>query len=255
MLILLSCAKIMTAHSKIKVPEATVPLFRRQSSDIAIQVSQFSVEQLERLLKVNTKIGIQNYQRFQNFHSGIEDSLQALLAYTGIVYKRLCPEDFTGQDFLYAQEHLRITSFCYGLLRPLDLIKNYRMEGDIRLPEFGNITLFDYWKPLLTDVLIDAVKAGGGILINLASSEMKGLFDWKRVESEVRVITPEFQIEKGGKLSTIVVYTKMARGEMARFVLKSRISDPEKLKSFDWEGFTFREDQSNERNYLFTISQ
>ena len=103
----------------------------------------------------------------------------------GAVFKRILPKDFSAEDFRYAQEHLRITSFLYGLLRPLDGIKPYRLEGDVRLPEKGGISMFDYWKPLLTDYFIEEIKNCGGVLINLASAEMKDLFDWKRVEQEV----------------------------------------------------------------------
>ena len=180
MLILLSCAKTMSAVSKIRVPDGTIPRFIAQATEIAVQMSQFSVGELERLLKVNSKIAVQDYRCFQQFLSDDVASLQALLAYTGIVFKRMNPNGFSAEDFAYAQEHLRLASFCYGLLRPLDLIKNYRMEGHICLPEFGGITMFDYWKPILTDAFISEIKSQGGILVNLASGEMKQLFDWKR---------------------------------------------------------------------------
>lgn len=255
MLILLSCAKTMAATSKTKAPAGTIPQFAVRAADIAAQMSQYSVDELERLLKVNSKIALQNYQRFQQFHSDENTPLQALLAYTGIVFKRLNPKDFSPEDFDYAQEHLRLTSFCYGLLRPLDLIKNYRMEGDIRLPEFGNMTIFEYWKPILTDAFIAEIKQQGGVLVNLASGEMKQLFDWKRVEKEVRIITPEFQVDKGGILKTIVIYTKMCRGEMTRFILKNRLEHPESLKNFVYEGFGFRPELSDDTNYMFTISE
>lgn len=101
------------------------------------------------------------------------------------VFKRLNTKDFSKDDFEYAQEHLRLTSFCYGLLRPLDTIRSYRLEGDVVLPELGNQTMFSYWQSRLTDVFIEDIKKAGGVLCNLASDEMKGLFDWKRVEKEV----------------------------------------------------------------------
>ncbi len=254
MLILLSCAKTMGAASNIKVPVGTFPGYKEQAAEIILQMSQFTVSELERLLNVNTKIAWTNYQRFQNFYAEDNPGLQAILAYTGIVFKRLNPKDFSTDDFYYAQEHLRITSFCYGLLRPLDLIKNYRAEGNIVLPELGGITLFDFWKPILTDAFIAEIKHKGGILVNLASGEMKQLFDWKRVEAEVNVITPEFRVYKGGELKTIVVYTKMARGEMTRFLLKNRIGKPDELKAFSYDGFSFREELSDKHTYLFTLT-
>ena len=217
----------------MKVPLKTVPRFQKEASGIALQMSQFSVDELERLLRVNAKIAVENYKRYQAFHAEGTPELPALLAYTGIVFKRLNAKDFSKVEFEYAQEHLRLTSFCYGLLRPLDVIRSYRLEGDVVLPELGNQTMFSYWQSRLTD-------------------EMKSLFDWKRVEKEVHVITPEFQVWKNGKLASIVIYIKMSRGEMTRFILKNRIENPEDLKSFSWEGFEFNESLSNEKKFVFT---
>lgn len=251
MLILLSCAKTMSDVSKVKTPLATQPVFRREVAEIALQMSQYSVEELARLLRVNPKIALENYRRYQDFHSEDTRQLPALLSYTGIVFKRLNPKDFSADDFLYAQDHLRLTSFCYGLLRPLDLIRLYRLEGDVRLPEPGHRTMFDYWKPLLTDFFIEEIKKAGGVLCNLASDEMRGLFDWKRVEKEVHVVTPEFHVWKNGKLGTIVVYTKMCRGEMTRFILKKRMENPAELPSFTWEGFELDPGLSDEKKLVF----
>lgn len=253
MMTFISCAKTMTAHSKIKTPVTSIPRFQAEAVQNALDMSQFSAAELERLLRVNNKIAASNYLRFHDFCSEANAALPALLAYTGMVYKHICPQDFTAEDFLYAQGHLRLTSFLYGLLRPLDLIKNYRMEGDVRLPERGGITLFDYWKPILTEAFIETIKAQGGTLINLASAEMKDLFHWKRVEQEVRIITPEFQVWKKGKPTTVVVYAKMCRGEMTRFIIKNRIEKPEALKRFNWEGFSFDEERSTDVNYLFSL--
>ncbi|WP_455669092.1 peroxide stress protein YaaA [Phocaeicola sp.] len=253
MMIFISCAKTMTARSKITTPITSTPEFQAEATQNALDMSQFPAEELERQLRVNSKIAAENYLRFQDFCSEANKALPALLAYTGIVFKRIQPQDFTAEDFMYAQDHLRITSFLYGLLRPLDLIKNYRMEGDIKLPERGGISMFDYWKPILTDRFIETIKAQGGVLINLASGEMKDLFDWKRVEKEVQVITPEFQVLKKGKLTTVVIYAKMCRGEMTRFIIKNRIEKPEDLKGFNWEGFSFDAECSTDTHYLFSL--
>ncbi len=234
MLVFISCAKTMAARCSVVVPEVTVPKFETEAVRNALEMSQYSVSELERLLRVNTKIAAENRLRFHDFCSEENRSMPAVCAYTGAVFKRILPKDFSAEDFRYAQEHLRITSFLYGLLRPLDGIKPYRLEGDVRLPEKGGISMFDYWKPLLTDYFIEEIKNCGGVLINLASAEMKDLFDWKRVEQEVRVITPEFQVWKAGQPKTVVIYAKMCRGEMTRFIVKNRLECPEELKSFSW---------------------
>ncbi len=250
--ILLSCAKTMSDVSKVKVPFTTVPRFQKEAAEVALQMSQFTVEELERLLHVNPKIAVENYKRYQAFHSEEVRELPALLAYTGIVFKRLNPKEFSDEEFRYAQDHLRLTSFCYGMLRPLDVIRPYRLEGDVQLPEEGGKTMFAFWQSRLTDLFIEEIRANGGILCYLASDEMRNLFDWKRVEREVKVVVPEFHVWKGGKLSTVVVYTKMSRGEMARYILKNQIKAPEDLKGFTWEGFEFNEQLSDDRKLIFT---
>ena len=253
MLTFISCAKTMTARTSVGVPEITVPYFQAEAVQNALDMGQFSAADLERLLRINSKIAAENYLRYQDFFSEANSAMPAICAYTGAVFKRIVPNDFSEDDFRYAQEHMRITSFLYGLLRPLDGIKPYRLEGDVRLPERGGMTMFDYWKPLLTDYFIADIKRQGGILVNLASGEMRDLFDWKRVEEEVRVITPEFQVWKGGQLKTIVIYAKMCRGEILRYIIKNRIENPEDLKAFTWEGFAYDEGRSTDEHLQFTL--
>ena len=100
---------------------------------------------------------------------------------------------------------------------------------------------------------MEEIKSRGGVLINLASGEMKDLFDWKRVEEEVRIVTPDFQVWKGGQLKTVVIYAKMCRGEMVRYIIKNRIERPEDLRGFSWEGFAFDEKRSTDSHLLFTL--
>lgn len=230
-----------------------MPPFETAAKEHALNLSQFSTQELEKLLHINSKLAAANYLRYQDFCSDETPALPALLSYTGMVFKRISPKDFTEDDFRYAQEHLFITSFLYGLLRPLDAIKNYRLEGDVKLPELGGISFFDYWKPRLTDYFIEAIREQGNILINLASGEMKDLFDWEKVNREVQVITPEFHTWKNGKLATVVVYAKMCRGEMTRFILKNRIEQPEELKNFEWEGFRFSGTDDSGKSWNFVL--
>jgi len=109
------------------------------------------------------------------------------------------------------------------------------------------------WKRVLTEAFLEKIHADDGILVNLASSEMKRLFDWKRIRREARIITPEFRIREGDRLKTIVVYTKMCRGEMTRHLIRNRITDPERLKEFEWEGFRFDAALSRGDDWTFTV--
>lgn len=251
MQIILTSAKTMAATSKTKAPNGTTPRFSQEAIEIALNMSQYSIDELGKMLKLNPKLAAENYRRFQSFHSEENQPLQAVLAYTGVVFKNLNPKDFSEEDFLYMNDHLRIASICYGLLRPLDLIKTYRMEYDVKLPELCEGNMYNFWRARQTQILIDDVKADDNILINLASQEIQGAYDWKKVEKSVRIITPEFKIWKNGKPQTIVIYTKMARGQMSRYILKNRINDPEMLKGFTWEGFSYNEEMSNGDNWIF----
>lgn len=229
----------MAESTSLPIPRTTSPLYGAQAGELAGQLATLSTEELAKILRVNHRIAATNRLRYSRFHDDAKKALPALAAYTGIVFKRIAPADFTAGDFEYAQAHLNITSFLYGLLRPLDAIRTYRLEGDAVLPGPDDRTVFARWPERLTDLLIDRVRADDGILVNLASAEMKRLFDWRRVRREVRVITPEFRVREGGRLKTIVVYTKMCRGEMTRSLIRERISDPETLRGFEWEGFRY----------------
>ena len=253
MLLFISCAKTMTGRQpRTDIPFTTTPCFKTEAEKNAMAISQFSPEELSRTLRVNAKLAAENYLRYQNFFSPDTPSLPALLAYTGMVFKRIAATSFTPDDFAYAQSHLLISSFLYGLLRPLDQIHPYRLEGDVRLPEHG-CTMFDYWKPILTDWFIEAIRKQRGILVNLASAEMKDLFHWKQVTESVRVITPEFLVMKDGKPKSVTVYAKMCRGEMTRFLLKNRIENPDQLQAFEWEGFTFCPETSTQDHPVFVL--
>ena len=253
MQLLLSCAKTMTERSSVPTPRTTRPAYRSEASELAAGLATLPTDELARLLRVNRRIAAENRLRYGRFHGDDDAAIPAITAYTGIVFKRIDPASFTDADFEYAQRHLNITSFLYGLLRPLDAIRTYRLEGDAVLPGRGDETMFSYWQSRLTDDLLGRIHADDGILVNLASGEMKRLFDWKRVCREARVITPEFRVREGDRLKTVVVYTKMCRGEMTRHILKNRIADPATLRSFEWEGFRLDPALSKGDDWVFTL--
>lgn len=252
MQILLSCAKDMTSERLYDGRKGTIPMFQQQAEAIATQMMSYSAEELGAMLKINHQLAALNKHRYTTFLEP-EPKMEAIFSYTGIAYKYLQAGSFSDVELAYAQGHLWITSFLYGLLRPLDMIKNYRLEGSVYLGENGGQRMFDYWKPLLTDVLIDSVKQDDGVLLNVASAEMKHLFDWKRVKREVKVIEPEFMVNKNGKLKSIVVYCKMCRGAMANDVIRHQIKDPDQLKNFEFEGFSYRYDSEDGLHPLFVM--
>jgi hypothetical protein len=168
-----------------------------------------------------------------------EKRIPAVLAYYGQAYKHLRADEFSDDDLLFAQDHLRILSFLYGALRPLDGIHLYRLEGKIKLQSTDGKTLFAWWKERLTDRLIARVKADDGVLLHLATEEFEHLFDWKRVEKEVRVVKPYFYVDQGSQFKIVSMYAKGCRGGMARFVIQNRLNDPKALSAFAEDGFSF----------------
>lgn len=237
MQILLSCSKNMSAHDTCATALQTQPAFDKEAAQLARSMAAYSAEELGKMLKINPQLAAQNKLRYEQFVAN-DHLLPAISAYSGIAYKYLNASDFSEADMLFARQHLWMTSFLYGLLRPTDLIQDYRLEGNVVLPDVG-VSLFDYWKPLLTQHLITSVQNDDGILVYLASAEMKRLFDWKLVERSVTVVRPEFMVPRNGKLKSIVVYAKMCRGAMTRYILTQRPTSIDALKAFEFEGFAY----------------
>ncbi|WP_289120300.1 YaaA family protein [uncultured Porphyromonas sp.] len=255
MFLLISPAK--TFVTKAKVPRdlaMTSPRFLEEARTIMASVLRLSREELASMLQLSPKLRDEVYARLRTFFDPEVTEMPAALSYTGMVFRKLSPSTFTAEDWAYAAEHLRITSFVYGLLSPETAIRYDRMEGAVQLPDLFDGRLFDYWRDRLTPYLIEAVKRAGGTLLFLASDEMRGLFHWAEVERAVRVITPTFLVRQPtGRLKQIVVYTKMARGAMAGEVIRQRLEDEEALRMLTPEGFVFAPEESTDRDWTFVL--
>ena len=239
MQIILASAKIM--HDKLKsVPDMSQskPRFQNEADAFARDMAQYSAEAIAEMLGCSQQIAAQNKLRFMQFFDE-RQKLPAILAYHGQAYKHLKAETLDAEALNYSQGKLWVTSFLYGLLRPLDGILPYRMEGHVELPCGAGQNMFGFWKSRLTDVLIDAVKSDDGILIHLATEEYQHLFDWQRVRKEVRIVQPLFYIRKGKDLKIQAVWAKTCRGSMTRFIIENRIDKPEDLCAFGYEGFVY----------------
>lgn len=239
MQILLASAKIM--QDKLKsIPDISLssPSFQNEAEAFARDMAQYSTDTIAEILGCSKQIAAQNKLRFMLFFED-KPKLPAILAYHGQAYKHLKAETLTADDLNYSQGKLWITSFLYGLLRPLDGILPYRMEGLVELPSGEGLNLFEFWKSRLTDMLIDSVKADDGILVHLATEEYQHLFDWQRVRKEVRIIQPLFYVRKGNDLKIQAVWAKTCRGAMTRFIIENRITNPDDLSAFIYEGFEY----------------
>ncbi len=252
MKIILASAKLM--NDKLKsVPDVSLstPRFQNEADAFARDMAQYSAETIAEMLGCSHQIATQNKLRFMQFFDE-KPKLPAILAYHGQAYKHLKAETLTVDALNYSQGKLWITSFL--LLRPLDGILPYRMEGHVELPSGVGENMFCFWKSRLTDVLIDAVKADDGSLIHLATEEYQHLFDWQRVRKEVRIIQPLFYVRKGNDLKIQAVWAKTCRGAMTRFIIENHITNPEDLNAFSYEGFEY-EPCLGEPNYPHFIKQ
>ncbi len=252
MQILLACAKTMNDAARAAAPFSSTPNFLDEARHFALDMCSLGQEEISQLLHCNAKIAAQNKARYMSFFNE-EEQLPAVLAYYGQAYKYLEADRFAQGDFLFAQDHLWIASFLYGLLRPLDSIHPYRLEGKVRLPWAQGMDMFGFWKPRLTDILIDAVQADDGILLHLATEEFEHLFEWKRVKEGVRVVQPQFMIRKADGLKTVVVYAKTCRGAMARYAITRRLEKPEALREFRFEGFEYHAEYGDADKPYFVI--
>lgn len=253
MIILLSPAKIQDFKSEPAFGKTTQPDFLDDAETLVNQVRRLSVSALADLLKINPSLARLNADRFGQWRRpfSAKNAKQTVLVFNGEVFHGLNVRTLAKEHQKYLQDHLRIFSGLYGILRPFDLIQPYRLDiGDSFKTEEGE-PLYDYWRKKLTDTLNQelAKLKGAPVVLNLASGEyIKGI-DRKKLNA--RVIDVDFlQMEPKG-YKNIVIYTKKARGMMTRFVIENRIQNPEYLKGFDSEGYLYHADLSKENKLVF----
>ncbi len=249
MITIISPAKSMDSSKGALFSRGELPLFVREASELALLLSKYDRDDIKELFKVSDKIAELTFERYRLFDSSAKR--EALYCYVGSVFKHIAPADFSSEEVEFAHSHLVILSVLYGLLRACDEVKEYRLEYKTKLEGLG-CSLYDYWKPRLTQPLIDMVKGSGGVLINLGSLDLLPALDLHLLGSQVRVITIDFKVFKGGKYVNVQTYSKMERGEMVRYIIKNKIDNPEELKLFNNKGFSFNESLSSSDNYIFT---
>jgi cytoplasmic iron level regulating protein YaaA (DUF328/UPF0246 family) len=228
------------------------PALLEQSQVLMGELRKKSPEDIKSLMEVSDKIAELNYDRFQQFNTPFspDNAKQALYAFKGDVYTGFDLAHYGEKELGFAQQHLRILSGLYGLLRPLDLIQPYRLEMKIKLANPRGKDLYNFWGNRITEALNAALEGQKNpVLINLASNEYFKAIDKKRLEAAI--ITPQFKEFKNGKYSIIAIFAKKARGLMTDFIIKNRIEKPEQLKTFNLEGYEYSEQHSKAGEWVF----
>jgi cytoplasmic iron level regulating protein YaaA (DUF328/UPF0246 family) len=252
MLLVISPAKTLDYDTPPPIGRFTQPEHLDHAQELIGQLREMSPQQIGELMHLSDKLSALNVARYGSWQRPFNPSnaKQALLAFKGDVYTGLQAEDFSEADFDFAQNHLRMLSGLYGVLRPLDLMQPYRLEMGTKLANARGNNLYDFWGERISGWLNEALAAqGDDILLNLASNEYFGAV--KRKALNARVIDTEFKDLKNGQYKIISFYAKKARGLMARYVIKERIRDPEQLKAFDYQGYRYSAEQSKPDSLVF----
>ena len=252
MLILISPAKTLDYQSPLATERYTQPALLAHSQQLIKTARTLSAPQIKKLMGISDKLADLNATRFHDWQPDFtpENARQALLAFKGDVYTGLQAETFSDADFDFAQQHLRMLSGLYGVLRPLDLMQPYRLEMGIRFENERGKDLYQFWGDIITDTLNEALtEQGDEIVVNLASDEYFRAVKPKKLNA--RIIKPVFLDEKNGTFKVISFYAKKARGLMSRYIIEQRLTKPEQLTGFDREGYFFDEAASTPDELVF----
>lgn len=252
MLMLISPAKALDMDSPAPVQQATQCDFLDQSQLLIDTLKTLSVEQVAQLMDLSPKLSTLNVQRYRDFALpfSANNAKQAVFAFNGDVYEGLSAHSLSLDQILWLQEHLRILSGLYGLLRPLDYMQPYRLEMGTALANVRGKNLYAFWSDRLTQAVNERLaQQPQPVLVNLASSEYFSVIQATAIKAPI--ITPIFQDEKAGKYKIISFYAKKARGLMVRYAAEQAINDVQALKRFNLAGYAYAPEVSTETQWVF----
>ncbi|MEH6468904.1 MAG: peroxide stress protein YaaA [Porticoccus sp.] len=253
MLIVISPAKTLDYETPATTASHTLPDYLEDSAELITQLRSLSPPEVSNLMGISEKLGDLNFGRFLNWQSDFtpDNAKQSLLAFKGDVYTGLDAESLSEDQLQWAQNHLRILSGLYGLLRPLDLMQPYRLEMGTKFVNGRGKNLYEFWGDKITDGLNQEIKMQNtDLLINLASNEYFKSVTLGKLNADV--ITPVFKDWKNGKYKIISFYAKKARGLMSRYIIENQIDDPEQIKQFDVADYAYQPAMSSAREWVFT---
>lgn len=266
MQLLLSPAKLIDFNDITETVSGTTPLFTEKTNLLAQFCQQLSVNEIAQLLKINLKMAHDVYGYFHTFHLNNSIERSAAFAFNGIAFQGLNIHDFEAHELMFAQEHINILSGMYGLLRPLDIIKPYRLDVSTRISPIdnginssGNLSaaypksnyLYGYWQETVNKYLYSKLAQDDNVIVNLSSSEYFKVVVPELLPSKTRVINIGFREQRADGLKQVVVYAKKARGMMVRYVVKNKIAKVEDIKGFDAEGYFYSPAQSTPTEWMF----
>ncbi len=253
MLHVISPAKTLDFETAPAIDDHSQPQFLDHSQELITQLRALTPADISSLMDISDKLGELNAQRFKDWQLPFSprNAKQAVLAFKGDVYTGMQAELFSKKDFSFAQQHLRILSGLYGLLRPLDLIQPYRLEMGTGFANARGKNLYHFWGDIITEQLNRELKTRKEkVLVNLASTEYWSSVSTKKLDAEV--ITPVFKDRKNGQYKIISFFAKKARGMMSAYIIQQQLNNSEAIKDFNTAGYAFNEAMSSAREWVFT---
>ena len=249
MKILISPAKSLNFEDKVQTSINSKPLFHNDAIKINSELKKESIESLCDLMRISSKLGELNWTRNQDFTKDSNYSKQAIFAFNGDVYDGLDINSLDNEKHQLVNNIIRILSGLYGILKPFDHIKPYRLEMGTKFSINGNKNLYDFWKSKVTNQLKSEL-AEDELIVNLASNEYFSVINSKEVSN--KIISPQFKDFKNGTLKIISFYAKKARGLMSRFIIDNNVKSVNEILSFDSGGYSYsKRDTADELKPVF----
>jgi len=236
MLVVISPAKKLDYSSSIEAPLLSQPALLDHAEELSIGLKALPPQDVSSLMHLSDKLGALNYERFQEWQTpfNADNARAAVLAFKGDVYQGLDADSMSAEDLHWAQDHLRILSGLYGVLRPLDLMQAYRLEMGTKFASQRGKDLYQFWGAIITAELN---RVESSVLVNLASNEYFKSVHKKDISA--RIVTPVFMDKKDDKYKIISFYAKKARGLMSRYIIQNRITEIEQINQFDSDGYVY----------------
>lgn len=253
MLTVISPAKNLDYDSSLPTAEFSQPLLQDDMQELADVCKQLAPMDLGSLMSISDKLAGLNAARFQEWALPFtpENARPAMYAFNGDVYTGLDAYSLSEEHIQEAQQHLKILSGLYGVLRPLDLMQAYRLEMGTKLQNPRGKNLYEFWGEIVTEALNKSLaEMDADVLVNLASNEYFKVVKTRKLNAQV--ITPVFKDKKNGQYKVISFFAKKARGMMARFIIESKARDVDALKAFNSAGYEFNADMSDAKQLVFT---
>jgi cytoplasmic iron level regulating protein YaaA (DUF328/UPF0246 family) len=256
MLIFLSPAKSLDYKTPPHIATYTQPAFLKQSEALIKQLRKLSPADIAKLMDLSDPLALLNYNRYADWKLPFtpENAKQAVLAFDGDVYDGLAARTLVADDLAFAQQQVRILSGLYGILKPLDLMQPYRLEMGTKFANAGGKDLYAFWgERLLAAINGELAGMARPVVVNLASEEYFKAAVGRKINGTV--IQPVFEDWKSGKYKIISFFAKRARGLMTRYAVVNRLVEPEGLKGFDYDGYVFAGEASDDKTWVFRRRQ